>query len=453
MITVKSKQFYPNLKIDFLIEDTSYKNHSVIFVWEDQKISQNIKIDYMSISNGISYFSSIEKNINNFHSDIKFKIICASTFEILFEETFLNLNFIKGKNILYLSQNTYTGYGYAARNYIYQLIKNGYNVQWDFIGETNNYIFSREEEYLIRNCCYNKLEHIDSIIVHHTPEIFPEIARKYPTIPLYGLTTWETTHVPSEWKMYCESVNTLIVPSFFNKRSFDSIQYDIKNIVVWNHTIFPFKKFKTNVHSSLLSKCESLTPLSTNISDILKNKVVYYNISEFTPRKNLEQVIHCFCKKFKKSDNVCLFVKTHTQLYDKHSVYLKNKLLNLLNQYDMSTIPDIIFCFDRYLDESEIQVIHELGDIYFTLNRGEGFGLSTYTAKKIGNKVICGKYGAEKEFLDSNVDILLDYKLEHSDHLSVQSDLYINSKIPVYDNEDVLSKMIIEKNKKTTFNL
>jgi glycosyltransferase involved in cell wall biosynthesis len=204
----------------------------------------------------------------------------------------------------------------------------------------------------------------------------------------------------------------------------------------------------------LISKLISITPLTDTIPNILKNKTVYYNIGEFTPRKNIEQVIHCFCKKFKKQDNVCLLIKTNVQYNDESGLFIKYKLKTILDNYDIDNLPDIVFCFDKNLSDSEIQVIHELGDVYFTLNLGEGFGLVTYTAKQIGNKVICGKYGAEKEFLDPNIDILLDYTMQTNDHMKIQSKFYKNLKTPVYDNEHVIDKLqIFDKTIKPKFNI
>mgnify|MGYP003346698572 CR=1 FL=1 len=99
------------------------------------------------------------------------------------------------------------------------------------------------------------------------------------------------------------------------------------------------------------------------------------------------------------------------------------------------------FCFEN-LNSEEINHIHEFGDVYFTLNRGEGFGLCTYTAKKIGNRIICGKFGAEKEFLDDN-DLLLDYELRSSDYLNDHHKMYIGNdqKCAYYDTDYVVSKL------------
>ena len=89
-----------------------------------------------------------------------------------------------------------------------------------------------------------------------------------------------------------------------------------------------------------------------------------------------------------------------------------------------------------------INVIHEIGDVYFTLNRGEGFGLCTYTAKKIGNKIICGKFGAEKEYLDDE-DVLLNYELGSSDYLDDHNKFYIGNgqQCAFYDTDYVVSKL------------
>jgi len=144
------------------------------------------------------------------------------------------------------------------------------------------------------------------------------------------------------------------------------------------------------------------------IYNILQTKTVYYNISQYSERKNIDQLIKTFCTKFTKEDKVCLFVKTFLRdIIPSQIEYLKYKINEIVKYF--KNPPDLIFCFQE-LTDIEIQALHYNFDIYFTLNRGEGFGLCSYTAKKFGNKVICGKFGAEKEFLD-NSDILIDYEL------------------------------------------
>ena len=174
------------------------------------------------------------------------------------------------------------------------------------------------------------------------------------------------------------------------------------------------------------------------IENIFNTKTIYYNISQFNERKNLEQLVRVFCKKFTSNDNVCLFIKTFFKEFtEAQKQYLKFRFRSILKNY--KNIPDIVFCFED-LNDKEMQFIHNKSDVYFTLNRGEGFGLCTYTAKKFGNKVICGKFGAEKEFIDEN-DVLLDYYLCPTFNMYHYHNWYENQEWAGYDDDYVLTKL------------
>jgi len=359
---------------------------------------------------------------------------------------FKNTSFLKGKNVLYVSQNNYTGYSYAARNYIYQLIQCGYNVQWDIrFTSNNNYIPTTNEEKLVYKCINNKLDTPDNVIIHHTPESWSSIIKgfKYNS-RIYGLTTWETTSLHKTWVDYINnSVDEVIVPSKFNVRTFKDSGVN-KKINLWYHDIFPIEK--SNVDVKKLCNAFELYDGGTfiknidKIENIIKESTIYYNISQFINRKNIDQLLVTFCGKFSKSDNVCLLIKTNLEKFnelDSHA--LRYKIHSILKHFDNH--PNIILCFDN-LNDHEINKLHELGDVYFTLNRGEGFGLCTYTAKKHGNRVICGNFGAEKEFLDST-DVLLDYRLDHTYYLDDFNKFYIDDsqKCAYFDTDYVISKL------------
>ena len=446
MFNVLKKISIPNLFIEIGIVGGGFKNHPVLFIWEDTKISHKVNIDVLEITEGATYFSTIKESMKDFNSDVKFSIVCANTYKLLFSENFINLNFITGKNILFVSQNSYTGYSYASRNYMYQLLKNGYNVKWEVIGDST-YKYFRNEELNVKKSLYTELDKIDNVIVHHTPDIFHTYIKKYPNCRVSGLTTWESDVTPESWSKCINELDNLIVPSMFNKESFEKNHTDIP-IHVWRHEIFDFIKTDSFDKDSFYDKCELICGPSSSIKNTIENNVVYYNISEFTPRKNLEQVIHCFLKRFDSDDNVCLFLKVSINM-NHGEEYIKYKIMNTVNQYKNK--PNIVCCFSSNLTDIEIQYIHEIGDVYFTLNRGEGFGLSTYAAKKIGNKIICGKFGAEREFLNENEDVLLDYKMENNNY-KIQSKLYNNIKIPIYKTNDVINVMdISEKIEKTRY--
>lgn len=437
------------LNIEVLVAP-NVNNIDTLFLWEDYttKIPQHSEL--ITLHSNTGYYSGLNKGVDFFKNDIVFKIIRLDTYEVIFTHLFKNFNFINGKNILYISQNNYSGYSYAARNYIFQLLQNNFNVHWinNCFGESV-YKPCNNEEIQVFNC-ENKYDSniiYDSVIIHHVPHGWSE-AHKYfrNAKKIYGLTTWETTHLHAEWTDFINLsvVNEVIVPSHFNKKTFIDSGVN-KNINVWYHDVFSFGNNKSLNVSDVLNKFylyQDNKYIQSNdlVKTILDNNTVYYNISQYNERKNLNQVISTFCNKFTSNDNVCLFIKTYFKEFtSSQKEMLKYKFAELLNTYE--NIPPIIFCFEN-LNDDEVNLIHEFGDVYFTLNRGEGFGLCTFTAKKIGNRIICGKFGAEREFL-SITDSLIDYTLESPFNMEVYHNWYNDDrqKWATYSDSDVLNTL------------
>ena len=434
------------LNIEVLV-DADINDVDAMFLWEDDVTKIPLHSELIKLYTNTGYFSGLNKNVDFFKNNILFKIIRLDTYEVIFSYVFKNFNFINGKNILYISQNNYSGYSYSARNYIFQLLQNNFKVHW-INNAFDNSIYKpcNDEEVQVFNCenKYDPTIVYDSVIIHHVPDGWND-ARKYfrNAKKIYGLTTWETTHLHAEWTDYINLsiVNEVIVPSHFNKKTFIDSGVN-KNINVWYHDVFSFVNNKDLNVSDVLNKFylyqdDKYVQSDVFIKTILDNNTVYYNISQYNERKNLNQVVSTFCKKFTAADNVCLFIKTYFKEFTvSQKETLKYKFAELLNEYD--NIPPIIFCFDD-LNDDEINLIHEFGDVYFTLNRGEGFGLCTYAAKKIGNKIICGKFGAEKEFL-SITDSLIDYTLESPFNMDVYHNWYNDDrqKWAVFNDKDVL---------------
>jgi hypothetical protein len=434
------------LNIEVFVGDT-INDVDALFLWEDYttKIPQHSEL--ITLHANVGYYSGLNKSVDFFKNDIIFKIIRLDTYEVVFTHLFRNFSFINGKTVLYISQNNYSGYSYSARNYIFQLLQNNFKVHWinDAFG-SSTYKPCNDEELQVFNCenKYDPNMVYDSVIVHHVPDGWNEAGKFFRIAKkVYGLTTWETTHLHEDWVKFINSsiVHEVIVPSHFNKKTFTESGVN-KKINVWYHDVFSFVNNKDLNVSDVLNKFylyqdNRYVQSDTIIKTILDNNTVYYNISQYNERKNLNQVVSTFCKKFTADDNVCLFIKTYFKEFTtSQKEMLKYKFAELLNTYD--NIPPIIFCFDS-LSDDEVNLIHEFGDVYFTLNRGEGFGLCTYTAKKIGNRIICGKFGAEKEFL-SLTDSLIDCTLESPFNMEVYHNWYNDDrqKWATYNDKDVL---------------
>lgn len=445
MITLVNNSIQPlNVEIK---TDNSFNKDDVMFLWEASKSKIALHCDVLYLESNLHYFSGLNRGLDFFNYDVEFKVICLKTYKVLFSYQFKNLKFINGKNVLYISQNNQSGYSYSARNYIYQLLNNGYNVDWktDFFGNQMYQPCNKEEEFVFK--CLNKYDPTkvyDSVIIHSLPDSWEIIIKSLKFYKkLYGLTVWETTHLHQDWidMINNSSVNEVIVPSYFNETIFKNSNVN-KKINVWNHDIFPFNKsIKEDVYNKFfIYKNNSFIKNNILIKNIIKNKTVYYNISQYNERKNINQVIRTFCKKFNGDDNVCLFIKTYFKEFTpSQTEMLKYKFNEILIKF--KNPPNIIFCFDE-LNIDEINFIHEFGDVYFTLNRGEGFGLCTYTAKKIGNNIICGRFGAEIEFL-SETDTLIDYKLDKPFNMEVYHNWYNDDRQlwATYDDDVVLNKL------------
>jgi len=55
--------------------------------------------------------------------------------------------------------------------------------------------------------------------------------------------------------------------------------------------------------------------------------------------------------------------------------------------------------------------LHARGDCYVSFDRGEGFGLSPFTAGACGNPVIVTNYGGSKEYAKEHTSYLIDRSL------------------------------------------
>lgn len=427
------------------------ENEHVMFLWEDDLYKSVLFSDITQLKNDFIYFSTLNKNLSFFKNNICFKVILLKNYTTLFEYKFNNIEFLSGKTINFISQNNSTGYGYASRNYIYQLLQNDYDVYWNVSGFYNNeYKYSNYYEKLVSNTIDRKFEasFFDSCIINTTPDDWNKNINKniYASGKKYGSTVWETTKLNKKWVNYINNsdVDEVIVPSVFNFEVFKNSGVE-KPINIWRYDSFPIDYKDINLSQEIYSKLRLYKngKFIRNISEIeskLLNNTVYYNISQYSERKNLNQLIKIFCKKFTNDDKVCLFIKTYLQQFTpSQTEYLKYKFYSIIKNF--KNPPNIIFCFEE-LTDLEIQSLHHNFDVYFTLNRGEGFGLCTYTAKKFGNKVICGKFGAEKEFLNDD-DILIDYELVPTFNMHLFHNYYDDDDQmwASYNDSDVIKKL------------
>ena len=175
------------------------ENVKALFLWEDNITKITYHTELVDMASKIGYYSALNKSIDFFKNDVCFKVVKLDDYQVLFTHLFKNFKFIYGKNILYISQNNYSGYSYSARNYIFQLLKNNFNVHWiNNILDKSIYKPCNEEEELVFNCenKYDPTIFYDSVIIHNVPNGWGNLDSYFNRAKkVYGLTTWETTHL------------------------------------------------------------------------------------------------------------------------------------------------------------------------------------------------------------------------------------------------------------------
>lgn len=241
----------------------------------------------------------------------------------------------------------------------------------------------------------NKDIEYNIVIMQCTPEFYS----KYREADKFniGYTVWETTALHPDWKNYINNnVDACMVSCEWNVDVFKSsgVSVPVFNIP---HVV------------SVTNKSDSE---SYGVSGIKENAYVFYNINQFTERKNIISLIKAYWRTFRNGENVALVLKTYRNDYsdaEKDMVRAIIKRLKTVSPMkDGSGYPPVYLILDM-LSEDEIESLHTLGDCYVTLDRGEGFGLSSAKAGASGNPLITTGFGGATEYAKPDNSYLVDY--------------------------------------------
>jgi hypothetical protein len=102
-------------------------------------------------------------------------------------------------------------------------------------------------------------------------------------------------------------------------------------------------------------------------------------------------------------------MKTNYYYYTDESInIIKKQIEDIRSQYPNP--PDIILFFGNY-STKQINEIHNLGDCYYLLHRGEGLGYAAYEAYLNHKPVIVTKYGGHIDYFTENYPYLVDYTM------------------------------------------
>jgi hypothetical protein len=196
-------------------------------------------------------------------------------------------------------------------------------------------------------------------------------------------------------------IHEIWVPSEFNRQAF--IKSGVKNpIVVRKYVSYNFITTKPKSEVTIPSH------VKYGSGDITKT-FNYYSISSWSERKNYINTIREFCKTFTSNDNVAYLIKTTMENYDQHHKdHIKKEFEDILKEF--SNPPTMVLFLENY-SNVEINEIHNLGDVYYLLSRGEGLGFSAYDAFLNHKPVIVTGFGGHVEYFPENYPYFVRHSL------------------------------------------
>jgi len=286
-----------------------------------------------------------------------------------------------------------SGYAAASRGNILALHKIGVPLTLKPVSfETARPDLGADGEIL--NGLINKNIDYNVVLIHTTPEFWNK--HKEPDKINVGYAYWETSKLHPYWPDYINNnVQKVLVGCDWNKEVFTQSGVE--------------KPIGVVPHGINMDSFDDVKPF--HISGVKDNTYVFYDIFQWTERKNPLALIKAYWYEFNEEDNVALVFKTYRNDYtesEKDAIRTTIKRLKMVSPADY--YPPV-YLVPNMLSEAEIVGLHARGNCYVSLGRGEGFGLPAASAGAIGNPIIVTGFGGVNEYAKDNNSYKVNYNL------------------------------------------
>ena len=337
--------------------------------------------------------------------------------------------------IKYIGQTGTSGYASAAKGYIADYVIKNTSITWQQLKfDDSNNDLDYYVDVLAESAVNKKFKMYDKLILHSTPDLWRGFIKENQNISrIIGYCTWESNKMPLKWVNNINLVEEVWVPSNFNKRTF--IDSGVKcKIKVVPHIWHPQKLInKSNIR--IYDYCKNEVP---------NHKFTFYSIGELNFRKGIEDLVKVFDKFNDKYENTQLILKLHYKGYTQES---KNKCISDIQKFTTKVGTSIFLIMD-HLSNKDILTLHSFGDCYVSLTKGEGFGLTIFDAYNLGKKVITTGYGGSVDFLGTDYNGLVKYKIDKVYGMETFSTNYTEDQKWAYPDLDHAYKLMEKSYKK-----
>ncbi len=226
-----------------------------------------------------------------------------------------------------------------------------------------------------------------TVVIHHNPPQFQwilfSLGRKFlqnKTIVAYW--AWELEDIPALWKNAICYADTIEVPSSFTQKAF--AKHTTKPVVVKPHILMPPSGTKTNF-------CKNGTLACLFIMDM----------GSLCTRKNPEAVICAFTKAFTPNEAYLTLKLSQTSNFAEDFAKIKRLAQNFPH----------IHILTKWLNDAELDRLYLDHDVYISLHRSEGYGLTIHEAMQRNLHVVATGWSGNMDFMTGENVFAVPYTL------------------------------------------
>ncbi len=286
-----------------------------------------------------------------------------------------------------------TGFAVAVGNYMKSLSENGIEVLYNYIGGAPESEPQPEDMYL--TALTEKVADVNmpQIIWGQAPLFFKNSGRYK-----IGFCEFEAEEWPKSWIPYCNMMDEVWVPSKCDREK--AVKAGVnKPLHIIHQGIDP-----DYYHPDI-------APMRIDVPQTFK----FICTAAWLPRKNLGNLIKTFCRTFKKSDDVCLIIKTM-------NLGLVEDIQKEIKKLNIPEDSAWVYVKEDDWPMHQLPSFYNMGHCFVLPSHGEGWGLPIFEALACGIPTITTGYGAINEVLrdpeNKNNPLpglhLLDYNLSRA---------------------------------------
>ena len=276
-----------------------------------------------------------------------------------------------------------SGYGHAARAYLHALHHAGVELRVvDLRGHPH-----QVEDPLLETFVGRSLD-ADFHLFHGPPPHWARLA--FPLRNVIAMTVWETDTMPTQWRPVLSHAIDVWLPCEFNTAVFSTALG--KPVFKLPHPIYPCV-----ANGGVIRE-----PLAED--EVRPDDYVFYSIFEWQDRKCPEQTMEAYFRAFPQDDATVLILKTNPG-----AATVAHRALTEIRHRTGSRARAVVRA--EAWTEGQISALHQRGDCYISLHRGEGWGYPLFQAAAGGKPVIATGYSGPLEYIAADAHSVVRYKL------------------------------------------